>query len=427
MRILLLGAGGFIGRELLAALQARGHAVVPVVRPGSTPPAFASEAAIEADLGRDLDPAAWSPRLRGIDAVVNCAGILQDSRRESSDAIHVRAPAALYHACEACGVHRVVLISAISADEDAGTAYAATKLAGEEALRATRLDWVVLRPSLVHARGAHGGTALLRALAALPGIIPVPGDGRQSFQPIHVDDLAGVVAKAVESGALVRRTLEPVGPDIVTLRAMLADYRRWLGLRPAPVVGIPRPLAAIAARVGDAAGGPLNSTALTQLEHGNTGDYAAFTRDAGIAALGWRAALALHPAHAQDRWHARMYFVRPLLRVALALLWLLSGAIGFFAVERWASMLASQAGLAIATARVLLAAACACDLALAALVISRWRPLASAAIQAIFILGYTTTATVLWPQLWADPLGPLAKNLPILAAVAALAAIEDGR
>jgi uncharacterized protein YbjT (DUF2867 family) len=213
MRILLLGAAGFIGRELAAALQARGHEVVPVVRPGCLAPAFAAQAAIEADLNRDIDPATWSPRLRGIDAVVNCAGILQDSRRQSSEAIHVRAPTALYRACEVSGVRRVVLISAISADASAGTAYAATKLAGEEALRGTSLDWVVLRPSLVHARGAHGGTALFRALAALPCVIPVPGDGRQSFQPIHVDDLARIVAKAVESDALMRRTVEPVGPE----------------------------------------------------------------------------------------------------------------------------------------------------------------------------------------------------------------------
>lgn len=143
--------------------------------------------------------------------------------------------------------------------------------------------------------------------------------------------------------------------------------------------------------------------------------------------MAWREALARHPAHAQDRWHARLYFVRPLLRITLALLWLLSGVIGFFAVDRWAPMLASELGASMAASRVLLTAACACDVALAALVISRWRPLASAAVQAIFILGCTATATAFWPQLWTDPLGPMVKNLPILAAVAALAAIEDER
>jgi hypothetical protein len=135
-----------------------------------------------------------------------------------------------------------------------------------------------------------------------------------------MDDLARVVIESVESRALARRTLDPVGPDVVTLREILVDYRRWLGLAPAPAIAIPRALVAAAARIGDAVGGPLNSTALAQLEHGNAGDYDAFRAATGIDCMGWRRALARHPAHAQDRRHARLYFVPALLVAALMLL-----------------------------------------------------------------------------------------------------------
>jgi uncharacterized protein YbjT (DUF2867 family) len=320
MRILLLGASGFIGRELFAALEARGHVVVPAVRRLRAAPPFAHAPAVQVDLARDLDPAAWTPRLHGIDAVVNCAGILQDRGSQSSEAIHHRGPLALYRACETAGVRRVVLISAISADPGAGTRYAATKLSGEQALRASRLEWVVLRPSLVHARGAYGGTAFFRGLAALPFFIPVPAGEGHVFQPIHVDDLARVVAKALESDELAGRTLDPVGPDAVTLREILVDYRRWLGLAAVPQFVVPRMLVVALSRLGDLVGGPLNSTALAQLDHGNAGDYAAFERDAGFSCLGWRAALARHPAHLQDRRHARLYFVPLLTGLVLLLL-----------------------------------------------------------------------------------------------------------
>jgi uncharacterized protein YbjT (DUF2867 family) len=66
------------------------------------------------------------------------------------------------------GVRRVVQVSAISAEPAAGTAYAATKHAADEHLRSTGLEWTILRPSLVVARGAYGGTALFRGMAALP-------------------------------------------------------------------------------------------------------------------------------------------------------------------------------------------------------------------------------------------------------------------
>lgn len=426
-RILLLGAGGFIGRELAAALAARGHRVVAGVRTRPAQAPFGVHEMVSIDLNRATTPEAWTPLLGGVDAVVNCAGILQGTRAQSIEAIHARAPIALFDACVHAGVRRVVQVSAISAEPAAGTAYAATKHAADEHLRSTGLEWIVVRPSLVVARGAYGGTALFRGLAALPFAIPVPGDGAASFQPIHVDDLARVVVEAIETDRLVRRTVDPVGPDVVTLRGVLEDYRRWLGFAPVPVIRVPAPLVAAACALGDAFGGPLNSTARAQLAHGNTGDSRAFEEATGCGARGWRAMLAAEPAHTQDRWHARLYFVRPLLRAALALLWLGSGVAGLFAVAAWAPRLAAATGLGEGAAGAVLAAACLMDLAIAAAVAWGWRPRLAALLQLAVVGSYTAVATLLWPAMWSDPLGVLLKNLPILAAILAWGAIEEQR
>jgi uncharacterized protein YbjT (DUF2867 family) len=427
MRILLIGASGFIGRELFAALEQRGHRVVPALRnPGAAPP-FSREAPILIDLNRDTTVESWQPRLEGIDAVVNCAGILQGSRSESIEAIHELAPAALFAACERAGVRRVVQISAISADREAGTAYALTKMAADEKLRASSLDWVVLRPSLVHARGAYGGTSAFRSLAAYPFVIPVPGTGAQRFQPIWIDNLSQVVAMALESEVLVRKTVDPVGPDSVTMAEMLEDYRKWLGFGRAPVVPIPLWLVRIGARLGDLVGGTFNSTALAQLEHGNTGDSDAFTQVTGIRAIGWKKALEAHPAHAQDRWHARLYLARPLLRASLAILWLVSAFVGALSLRDWAGTFSMALGISTLLAGAVLIFACIADLAVALLLLRRWKPRRMALVQVLLIGGYTVVATLLWPSLWGEALGPLVKNIPIVMAALALGAIEEER
>src|SRR4051794_34698368 len=195
MRILLLGANGFIGSRLVAVLLADGHEVRAAVRnPHRLKSRFPPIDARHVDLNRFTTMQDWRSLLAGIDAVVNCAGALQSGRGQNLKAIHEEAPSALFQACVEARVRRVVHISAISADPAATTEYALTKHSAEQRLRELDLDWVILRPSLVYAEGSHGGTSLLRALAAVPWITPLPGSGGQPFQPLHVDDLAKTVA-----------------------------------------------------------------------------------------------------------------------------------------------------------------------------------------------------------------------------------------
>lgn len=135
------------------------------------------------------------------------------------------------------------------------------------------LDWIILRPSLVYGEGSHGGTSLLRALAALPWIVPLPGRGDQPFQPIHLDDLVETVAHLLRARRLSRLVLEPVGPERLTTAEIVARLRAWLGLAPARMVPVPLTLVRVIARIGDTVGaGPLRTTSIEQMLHGNAGD-----------------------------------------------------------------------------------------------------------------------------------------------------------
>ena len=211
------------------------------------------------------------PLLDDVDAVINCVGVLQDGAGDSTRLAHVEGPRALIAACERAGVRRLIHISAVGADDTAGTAYARTKAETERLVEASALDWLILRPSLVVDRAAFGGTGLIRALAAFPLLSPVVG-GEQVFRPVALSDLGAAVVAALKPGAPIRETFDMPGPEAVTMAETVRLYRGWLGLSSAPVVRVPRALAAPALAVGDLLGrlgwsSPIRTTAMRQMDH----------------------------------------------------------------------------------------------------------------------------------------------------------------
>lgn len=385
---------------------------------------------VAADFNRDFSSDVWQSRLDGVEGVINCAGVLHGGRGQDIEAIHATAPIALFDACVAVGIRRVVQVSAISADEEAGTEYARTKKRADDHLRSLSVGWTILRPSLVYGEGSYGGTSALRGLAGLPCIAPQVGDGSAAFRPIHVDDLAEAVARVMETDRFARQTLEPVGPEIVCLRDLIAKYRAWLGLPPVPAVSIPMPVMRVFARLADlTGGGPLGTASLRQLEFGNTGKEpaATFAEKIGFTPRPLDDMLARRPAQTQDLWHARLYFLRPLLRAVLILLWLGSALAGLLApVTSYAAVDVAFSSVGLPS-RPLAVAFSGLDLLIAAALLMHWRPRWMAAIQFTVVGGYTILLTFLAPALWLEPFGALLKNLPILALIGIWAILEMER
>lgn len=426
MRILVLGAGGFIGRHILSDLLNAGHDVIGVAR--STQAlvgAFPQAAFVALDLARAAGIEDWSGRLEGIDVVVNAAGVL---RGPDMDAVHVAMPKALLAAAAAARVKRVVLISAISAREDVATDYSASKLVGEEALRKSGLDWTILRPSLVYGDGSYGGTSLMRGMAGLPLAVPLPGVGEFAFTPIHVRDLARTVRIACEGGVPPCHTLEPVGPETLTLKELLARYRAWLGFGPARFVPVPMPVMRAFGRIGDVFGdGPIATNSLVQMVAGNAGDSEAFARAIGFAPRSIGTAMRDRSAQVQDRWHARLFFLAPLLKAVLALMWLASAWLGLAHGAMQTEAVVHSLGLSAGWADPMRIGSSLLDTAVAAQLLFDRSAVRAALVQLAVVSGYTVVVGLALPELWLDPLGPLLKNLPVMLAIVVYGVIGDKR
>ncbi|WP_343521251.1 SDR family oxidoreductase [Sphingomonas sp.] len=426
MRILLLGAGGFIGRHILSELLASGHNVRAVARDVVSLREMEPGAEwVALDLAQATGARDWFPHLDGIDCVVNAAGVLRGPEME---AVHVAMPKALHAACKKAEVGRVILISAVSARADVATGYARTKLEGEAALRSSGLRWTILRPSLVIAEGSYGGTSLLRGLSALPIAQPLAGDGSFAFSPIHADDLARAVRLTCEDLWFVNMTLEPAGPETLTLRELMTRYRSWLGFGPARLVSIPIPVMRMLGRIGDLAGsGPVSTTSLEQIVVGNAADGEAFAQAVQFRPRSVANAMRDRAAGVQDRWHARLFFLAPAIRWGLALLWFASALLGLFAGRAQTLEVLATVGAPESAAFPLQFGTALLDLGIAALVLRDSRAQVATAAQLVVVLGYTLALTLTLPSLWADPLGPLLKNLPVALLILVHGAIGNRR
>jgi uncharacterized protein YbjT (DUF2867 family)/uncharacterized membrane protein YphA (DoxX/SURF4 family) len=430
MRVLVTGAYGFIGAHIVAALAAAGHEVVCAVRGARIDARFPGLRAIACDMAHDLRSEDWLPRLAGVEAMVNCAGILRERGADTYAAIHEQAPQALFRACVQAGVRRVIQLSALGHADDGE--FIASKHRGDTALTALELDWLVLRPSLVYSvRGSYGGSSLLRGLAGLPGLLPLPGLGGQPLQPIAAEDIGVAVVTALARPQVTREVLELVGPDVLSLRDYLLAWRRWLGFGRAYALAVPTPLVRLTCTLAEHLGnGPLGNTMARMLERGNVGAADAGSRlreRLGLVPRSLRRALAEAPSHVQDRWHARLYFCLPFLRVSMALLWIGSGVVGWLTSPSDVVAAAPGSSLAAGSLLALARVTAGADLLLGALCLLRWRPRLVLGLMLAMLLGYTFAIGIAWPVHWLDPFGGLLKNLPLVAVMAILLVTEERR
>jgi len=242
-RVFVTGATGFVGRSVVQALRAEGHAVRCLVRRGSEHDLRGLEA-IERVQGDVLAPKTLEDGIAGCDAVVHLVGIIreQPERGVTFERVHVQGTLNVLSAAADAGVRRFVHMSALGTRAGARSRYHQTKWAAEEAVRGSALPWTIFRPSIIYGRG-DGFISMLAAMIKRYPAVPVIGDGRQRLQPIPVEQVAAAFARAVALSETVKHTYEAGGPDAVTMLELLDLIAKTIGKR--RLFKLPVPLAVI--------------------------------------------------------------------------------------------------------------------------------------------------------------------------------------
>lgn len=220
--ILVTGAAGFVGRRLVDALAAKGEQVVALDRAAAASSNRNGVTFVVADL---LKPESYESALAGVDCVIHLAAVTGKARPDAFRMVNVDATKALIAACERAGVKRLVLMSSIAVTYKARQfyPYAESKIAAEAAARGSKLDVVIIRPTMILGPGSPIEASLVR-LARMPAT-PVFGDGKRRIEPVDVEDVVAFIAGVARDAEAAGATVELGGPEAYTMKELLVKLR----------------------------------------------------------------------------------------------------------------------------------------------------------------------------------------------------------
>jgi uncharacterized protein YbjT (DUF2867 family) len=434
--ILVLGASGLIGRFVTDDLRARDFTVVGVARKFSAGQRMSAQDLELSLLSLDEGELARLLADRNIDVVVNCLGVLQDGPGSNTSAVHCDFLARLLAAIERNGdAIRLIHISIPGVAEEDRTAFSETKRKAERLIAASGIAYAILRPGFVVAPAAYGGSAMLRALAALP-VDLAEKESAAPFQAVEAEDIAATIAilatRPLDEKATRAVIWDLMQPEKISLAGVIAQFRTAFGTKDWPRLALPSFLLDLGTRLGDAAArlgwlSPMRSTAIAELRRGVTGDPQAWMQVTGIRPKTIAQMVGQRPASIQDKWFARLFLIKALVIASLVAFWCVSGSIALFvSYDAAAGILSSHhfpqqlvAPITIGTSLM--------DMSIGVLIAFR-RTCAIGLVAGIAAsLGYMLGAAILTPDMWIEPLGALVKTGPAIVLMLVALLILDNR
>ena len=435
--ILVLGAGGLIGQFVAVDLIRRGVKVTAAARRLSAAQrALLGEAARETPIA-SLDITGMRDLIAQSDAdiVVNCVGVLQDQPGRSTHEAHDGFIERLLGALRLIG--RPVLLIHVSIPGEPGgdtTPFAQSKRRADGLIVESGLPHAILRPGMVLAPAPYGGSAMLRALAALPFDLPETLADRP-FRYVAVEDIAETVARIGERwnpDQPYAAIYDLMHPDPHTMQSVITQLRRWLGDIWPWRIGMPDFAIDLGAKAGDMSSWlgwspPMRSTAIAELRRGVIGDPGRWMSDTGIVPCGLDAVLRDRPATVENRWFARLYLLKALIVAALAAFWLVSGLIAITVAYGDALDMIARYGFPGGQSHAFVITSSLTDIAVGLLIAFRRTHRLGLIAGIVVAGGYMIGSAVLTPALWIEPLGALVKTGPAIVLMIVALAISDDR
>ena len=270
--IVITGATGFVGEEIVRQARAAGHPIRAIVREPQRAQWLTERYGVELFHGNVLYAPSIEGAMEGAKCVIHLVGIIHEQKENTFERAHTRATQYVVDEAKKSKVKRYVHMSALGTRENARSRYHQTKWAAEEYVRKSGLAWTMFRPSFIYGPHDKAINTLAQLVRRLP-FVPVLGNGRTKIQPISVENVAKAFVAAVHNDASIGKTYDLCGPDAFTWNELYDALQTILGTRKRKL-HLPLPVARVQAAFFEKilADPPFTRDQLLMLQEDSVGD-----------------------------------------------------------------------------------------------------------------------------------------------------------
>jgi NADH dehydrogenase len=246
MSVLVTGAGGFVGNNVVRQLVAQGRPVRAMVRGIDKAKMRLSDVASQVEFveGDVTKRGSLDAHMRDVSAIVHTVAIALERGGQTYEEVNFQGTVNLVDAAERAGVRRFINVSQNGARPDHFSRFLRSKGKAQEYVASSKLEWTAIRPSAIFGPQDEFFNTFARLIRLTPIIFPLIGGGTAQFQPVSIDDVTDSITRSLDDNGAIGKEFEIGGPEILTLgeieKRILAAMGEKRAMINAPV-GLLRP------------------------------------------------------------------------------------------------------------------------------------------------------------------------------------------